>query len=75
MQDDKNSYHYSFSILMANFNNANYIETAINSVLKQTYTNWELVIVDDCSGDESIKLIKPYLRDKRIKLIPLKMNL
>ena len=59
----KNNY---FSILMANFNNANYIETAVDSVLKQTYTNWELIIVDDCSGDESIKVIKPYLRDKRI---------
>lgn len=75
MLNDKNFNNYSFSILMANFNNANYIETAINSVLKQTYTNWELIIVDDCSGDESIKVIKPYLRDKRIKLIQLKQNL
>jgi len=75
MQDDKNSNNYSFSLLMANFNNANYIETAINSVLKQIYTNWELIIIDDCSGDESIKVIKPYLRDKRIRLIQLKQNL
>lgn len=75
MQNDKNSNNYSFSLLMANLNNANYIETAINSLLKQTYTNWELIIVDDCSGDESIKVIKPYLRDKKIKLIQLKMNL
>ncbi len=64
-----------FSILMANFNNANYIETAINSVLKQTYTNWELIVIDDCSGDDSVKIIKPYLRDKRIKLIKLRKNL
>ncbi|GAH35075.1 unnamed protein product, partial [marine sediment metagenome] len=66
----KNNY---FSILMANFNNANYIESAINSVLKQTYTNWELIIVDDCSVDDSIKIIKPFLSDKRIKLIQLKV--
>ena len=75
MQDDKNSNNYSFSLLMANYNNANYIETAINSVLKQTYTNWELIIVDDCSVDESIKIIKQFLRDKRIKLIQLELNL
>ena len=75
MRKTDQSKNNSFSILMANFNNANYIETAIDSVLKQTYTNWELIIVDDCSGDESIKVIKPYLRDKRIKLIQLKMNL
>ncbi len=64
MLNDKNFNNYSFSILMANFNNANYIETAINSVLKQTFTNWELVIVDDCSGDESIQVIKIKDRDE-----------
>ncbi len=59
----------SFSILMTNYNNAEYIEEAIESVISQTYSNWELIIVDDFSYDNSIKKIKSYLSDSRIKLI------
>ena len=65
----------SFSILMANYNHAGYIEEAINSVQNQTYTNWELIIVDDISSDNSVEIIKPYLKDKRIKFVQHKMNL
>jgi len=64
-----------FSILMANYNNGRYIKEAINSVLIQTYDNWELIIVDDASSDNSLELIMPYLKDKRIKLVKHKENL
>lgn len=64
----------SFSIIMANFNNSKYINEAIESVIAQTYPNWELIIVDDCSMDNSLDIIQPYLKDKRIKLIKLKKN-
>ncbi len=57
-----------FSVLMANYNNGRYIQEAIDSVLHQTYTDWELIIVDDSSTDESLEIIKPYLEDSRIKL-------
>lgn len=40
-----------FSILIANYNNGVFLEECINSVFKQTYTNWEIVIVDDGSED------------------------
>jgi glycosyltransferase involved in cell wall biosynthesis len=63
-----------FSILMANYNNAEYIAEAIQSVLEQTFRDWELVIVDDCSTDDSIKVIEPYLEDKRIRLLQNKVN-
>lgn len=69
-----NTKDYSFSVLCANFNNEKYIETAINSVLAQTYQNWELIIVDDGSTDGSLEKIKPFLKDKRIRLISLKQN-
>ncbi len=62
----KNNY---FSILMANFNNARFIKTAINSVISQTYPYWELIIVDDCSTDNSLTIINHLLKDDRIKLI------
>ncbi len=65
----------SFSILMANYNNVKYIETAIKSLLSQTYPKWELIIVDDSSTDNSIDAIQPFLNDKRIKLIRHKTNL
>ena len=63
-----------FSILMANYNNAEYIAEAIQSVLEQTFQDWELVVVDDCSTDDSIKVIEPYLKDERIRLLQNKVN-
>ena len=45
-----------FSVLMANYNNAKYLLNAINSVEKQTYTNWEIILVDDGSTDNSREL-------------------
>ena len=58
-----------FSIIMANYNGAKYIEQAINSVLNQTFIEWELIIVDDSSTDNSVEIIKKYLKDRRINLI------
>lgn len=60
------------SIIMPSYNTAQYIEKTIKSVLDQTYTNWELIIVDDCSTDNTDEVVKNYLTDKRIKY--LKMN-
>ncbi len=53
---------------MANYNNGNYIEDAIVSVLSQTYKNFELVIVDDASTDNSLAIISGFLNDPRIKV-------
>ena len=60
MEKDKNLVEVSFSILMANFNNAKYIKKAIRSVISQTYSKWELIIVDDHSIDDSISIIKSF---------------
>ena len=50
-----------FSVLIANYNNANTISVAIDSVLRQTFTDWEIVIVDDGSEDGSISIINKYI--------------
>lgn len=64
-----------FSVLMANYNNAKYIAEAIQSILEQTFKDWELVLVDDCSTDNSTEVIEPYLKDERIRLLRNKTNL
>ena len=57
------------SIIMPNYNCEKFIEETISSVLAQTYENWELLIVDDCSTDSSVEIIKNYCKnDDRIKL-------
>ena len=58
------------SIITPMYNSENFIEEAILSVLKQSYTNWEMLIIDDGSKDKSIEIVEKYLgRDNRIKLI------
>ena len=56
------------SIITASYNYANYIKECIDSVLSQDFTDWELIIVDDCSVDNSVEIIKSYT-DSRIRLI------
>lgn len=64
------------SIIMPNYNCEKFIEETINSVLAQTYENWELLIVDDCSTDRSAEIIRNYCKnDDRIKLFIQKNNL
>lgn len=59
-----------FSIILPNYNSENYIKKCIDSILCQTYDNFELIIVDDMSTDNSVDIIKEY-DDPRIKLIEL----
>ena len=55
------------SIIVTSYNSAKYLKFSINSVLKQTYKNFELIIVDDGSCDKSRSIINYYRNfDKRI---------
>lgn len=57
------------SILMTSYNRENFIAEAIESVLASTYTNFELIIVDDCSMDATVEIAKKYeLLDSRVKV-------
>lgn len=55
------------SIVMPTYNRAHTIQNSINSILDQTYTNWELLIIDDGSIDNTKEIIQPFLKDKRIQ--------
>lgn len=55
------------SVCMPNYNCSRYLRDAIESVLKQSYRNFEFIIIDDCSTDESLEIIKGYAnKDQRI---------
>jgi glycosyltransferase involved in cell wall biosynthesis len=56
------------SVIMCAYNVSEFIDRAIRSILEQTYQNWELIICDDASTDNTIELIQKYLSDDRIKL-------
>lgn len=55
-----------FSVLIANYNNGCYLQDTIDSILRQTYSNWEIIIVDDCSTDNSTVLYKELVTNPRI---------
>ncbi len=64
------------SVLMPAYNAEKYIGEAIESILRQTYKNFELIIADDASTDETWQVIQDYLKkDKRIKAFKNKKNL
>ena len=68
----KNKNNPKVSILIASFNNARYLRKCINSALNQNYVNKKVIVIDDGSTDQSIKIIKSYkkglkLRSKRKK--------
>ena len=62
------------SIIMPSYNTEKYIEDSINSVLNQTYQNWELLIVDDCSTDNTDEGVAKFLSDKRIRFFKNEKN-
>ena len=63
------------SIITPSYNCAEYIGDTIESVIAQTYTNWEMIIADDCSTDNSLEVIHSYMeKDKRIKCYKLPHN-
>lgn len=62
------------SVVTASYNYQDYIKEAVQSVLDQTYKDWELIIVDDCSTDNSVEVIKSF-KDERIKLFINEKNL
>jgi glycosyltransferase involved in cell wall biosynthesis len=59
--------NYKISIIIPTYNRAWCIENAIKSVINQNYDNWELIIIDDGSTDNTKKIVKKYLENNKIK--------
>ena len=67
--------NYLVSIITPSYNCGDYIEETIKSVLNQTYTNWEMIIIDDCSKDCTKEVVSKYIKlDDRIKLFSFEKN-
>jgi glycosyltransferase involved in cell wall biosynthesis len=63
------------TIIIPTYNGAKWVKTAIESVLAQSYTNWELILIDDCSGDNTREILKKYvMQNPKIKYIENKVN-
>ncbi len=63
------------SIVLPTYNGEKYIRIALDAILAQTYTNWELIIVDDCSTDNTNRIVNEYAqKDSRIKVIKNDVN-
>lgn len=57
------------SIIMPSYNTERYIGNSIRSVIQQSYSNWELIIIDDCSTDHTDAVVNQFLSDKRIRYL------
>lgn len=63
------------SVIMPAYNAAGYIEESIGSVCSQTYTDWELVVVDDVSTDNTCEVVRGIMKsDPRIRLLEMSKN-
>ena len=76
MYNKNNSFDNSVSIITSTFNSSQYISEAIESILNQSYNNWELLITDDCSADSTWQILEEYAqKDQRIKIFKLSHNI
>ncbi|MDQ4070346.1 MAG: glycosyltransferase [Actinomycetota bacterium] len=62
------------SVLMPTFGQARFVARAIESLLAQRFDDWELIVVDDCSPDGTVEVVKGYLGDRRITYDRLRAN-
>lgn len=63
------------SVILPVYNTQSYLERALQSVLNQSFKNWELIAINDASTDESLSILKSFAKDdSRIKLIDFKKN-
>lgn len=62
------------SVILSTFNDEMYIKDAVNSVMNQTYRNIELIIFNDASTDNTERIIKPFLKNKKIRYISNQTN-
>lgn len=63
-----------FSIVIPTFNRANLIEKTLNSVFRQSYSKFEILVIDNCSTDNTKEVLRPYIETGKIRFIEHEMN-
>ncbi len=59
----------TLSVTVLNYNYARYLPHCLDSILRQTFSDFELILINDCSTDNSLEVIEPYLADPRVRLV------
>ena len=73
---DRNHATPLVSVIMPAYNAAPFIEEAIASVIAQTVADWELIVIDDCSTDDTVQIVSAFVRqDPRIQLLTNAVNM
>lgn len=62
------------SVTVLNYNYAHFLPTCLNSILEQTFKDFEVILINDKSTDNSLDVIEPYLADSRIRLVNHQQN-
>ncbi|MDQ3681636.1 MAG: glycosyltransferase [Bacteroidota bacterium] len=71
----RNNYSPLVSIIITSYNREKYIGKAIESALQQDYANLEVIVVDNCSADNTIELVQQYVNDYRFRFIENETNI
>jgi glycosyltransferase involved in cell wall biosynthesis len=67
--------NYLVSIITPSYNSTRFISATIKSIVSQNYSNWELLIIDDCSCDNTLSIVKRFEKqDQRIHVYKLHTN-
>ena len=56
-----------FVFIIPSYNNADYYKKSLDSVINQTYKNWKIIYVDDCSTDNTYNLVNEYIKENNLK--------
>ena len=62
------------SVIMCTYNHSEYVQDAIESVVKQTYKDWELIIIDNGSTDDTQKILQKYNDNPKVRIVSYEKN-
>ena len=61
--------YISVNIILPNYNSSKFLEETIQSIINQDYSNWKLIIIDDCSDEKTKNILNNYKNHQKIKIL------